>query len=126
MSYWVYKSITTINDQSLITESAEITVLSILYFIFRPANLQPHADVVNLYIAEGIQKGYKRYLDQNRLITERVFENESIAREYKSQLDVFYEDNLSYQTEEGYDDKFTFQFDVYEISDSEFASTYNL
>lgn len=124
MSYWVYKSTTTIHDQSLITESAEITVLAILYFIFRPANLPPHADVVNLYIAEGKQKGYKRYLDQNNLITERVFENESIAREFKSQLDVFYDDNVLYQIAEGYNDKFTFQFDVYEISDSEFASTY--
>jgi len=124
MSYWVYKSTTTIHDQSLITESAEITVLAMLYFIFRPANLQPVSDIINLNIAEGKQKGYKRYLDQNLLITERVFENESIAREFKSQLDVFYDDNILYQTAEGYTDKFTFQFDVYEISDSEFASTY--
>jgi len=124
MSYWVYKTTTTIHDNSLIVESAEITLLGLLYYIFRPSNLQPHKEIVNLYIAEGKQRGYKRYLDQNRLITERVFADQVTAQAFKSQVDVFYSDNTDYQIAEGYVDKFTFEFSIYEITDSEFESIY--
>lgn len=124
MSYWVYKTTTTIHDNSLIVESAEITLLGLLYYIFRPSNLQPHKEIVNLYIAEGKQRGYKRYLDQNRLITERVFADQVTAQAFKSQVDVFYSDNTDYQIAEGNVDKFTFEFSIYEITDSEFESIY--
>lgn len=124
MSYWVYKTTTTIHDNSLIVESAEITLLGLLYYIFRPSNLQPHKEIVDLYIAEGKQRGYKRYLDQNRLITERVFADQVTAQAFKSQVDVFYSDNTDYQIAEGYVDKFTFEFSIYEITDSEFESIY--
>lgn len=124
MGYWVYKTITTVNDSSLIAEDAKTTLSGLLPLIFRPSNIQPHKEIVDIYTYTGKQIGFKRYLNQNKLVTERVFTDQATAQEFKSETDNIYDDNIMYQTETGNLDKFTFEFLLYEITESEFMTVY--
>jgi len=124
MSFWVYKTFTIIHDTNLLSEDAQLTLFNLTPYVFKPGNVPLYQEIVKEYVNDGRQIGFKRWLNGNILISERIYDTQETALECKNRLDVLYNENTIFHNEQGYSNKFTFTYEIVEISEQDFINNY--